>query len=555
MKIEKVLSIILSLIKKLSLFIVGYLFFLSLFGTSLVGKEKIITESGTVELCDKRFFLPDNVLLNLFFVVGLFTIFLVLRKKIGKFVKVIAEKRFVLYFFYFIVGIIYILTSHMYPNSDPGKVLNVAYSIISGDISSYVNFDGYMYRYPFQNGVVLLNVALIKLFKSEAFIAYQVINLIAQIFFVEYLWKISQKMWEKVDNTSGGILLFLLLLFPVSFLFITYNYGNGISLALITVAIYTSLVFFEKRDFRLTIVAAVIAGLACVVKSNSRIIVIAIIIALLFDCIKSKRILNNISFICLLLVFRLLIAGAVDLTIEKMTGVTTPEGMPNINWVAMGISDPGTYNGLSVDLFRDADFDTEKSKKLAAESIRKRIKSMCDDKSEAVKWFGRKMALNWNDPTFDALNVNKGRETLYFNDFYKELFDGKYSRWLETYLNVFNILVLFGVLICLCLEKNFTYKSSIMALCLIGGFVFHIFWEGSSHYTLPYFLLLFPYAARGLKIAMRIVSEKSKECKIFIIIFFVGMTLFAGRCFRIVEYTIFVSDTVEELSEYYENTP
>lgn len=40
--------------------------------------------------------------------------------------------------------------------------------------------------------------------------------------------------------------------------------------------------------------------------------------------------------------------------------------------------------------------------------------------------------------------------------------------------------------------------SLALALIFIGGFVFHIFWEGKGQYTIPYFVLLFPYAVMGL---------------------------------------------------------
>ena len=32
----------------------------------------------------------------------------------------------------------------------------------------------------------------------------------------------------------------------------------------------------------------------------------------------------------------------------------------------------------------------------------------------------------------------------------------------------------------------------------IGGFLFHLFWEAKSQYTITYFVLLMPYCAKGL---------------------------------------------------------
>lgn len=551
-KSGKILYFFIQLVRFFAVVIVGYLFFLSLFSTSLSGLGKRFLDDGAIELYDKRYFLPDNALMHIvciFFFMGIYYFF---RRKISSVAEKVWKNRFALYALYFGAGIIYIYTAQMYPNSDPGKVISVAYSILSGDVSSYTEFDGYMFRYPFQNGVVLLNAILIKAFGPYAFEVYQLLNLIANIFFVEFLGRISQKMWKN-ECGVGCCILLLFFLFPVPFLFITYNYGNGISLALITIAFYIELAYFEKRSILLALTSSTIAGLACVIKSNSRIFVVAMIICLIFESVRNKKILNNVVFACFLILCRLIMVGAVNTTIESITGVDTPEGMPSINWVAMGISDPGTYNGLSVDLFKEANYDAEVSKELAIESIRNRIKMLYGDKSEALKWLGRKISLNWNDPTFDALAINKSRDTKYCVDFYKSFFNGRYARILEAYLNHFCTFILFGALICLCLEKKFDYRNIILIICVIGGFIFHIFWEGSSHYTLPYFLLLLPYTANGLRVFVDSLLAKGNEIKIIIVLFALGLLLFLGKNFKVLEYTIFVTDTPEEISEYYEN--
>ena len=38
----------------------------------------------------------------------------------------------------------------------------------------------------------------------------------------------------------------------------------------------------------------------------------------------------------------------------------------------------------------------------------------------------------------------------------------------------------------------------IAALFLMGGFIFHIFWEGKSQYIYPYVFCLIPFCARAL---------------------------------------------------------
>ena len=38
---------------------------------------------------------------------------------------------------------------------------------------------------------------------------------------------------------------------------------------------------------------------------------------------------------------------------------------------------------------------------------------------------------------------------------------------------------------------------AVLPLTFIGGFIFHLFWEGKCQYTLPYFMLLLPLSIIG----------------------------------------------------------
>jgi hypothetical protein len=46
---------------------------------------------------------------------------------------------------------------------------------------------------------------------------------------------------------------------------------------------------------------------------------------------------------------------------------------------------------------------------LALESIKKSLYSFWDDKSEAVRWLGRKQAAQWNEPCFGAIEISRNR--------------------------------------------------------------------------------------------------------------------------------------------------
>ena len=409
-----------------------------------------------------------------------------------------------------------------------------------------------MFRYPFQNGVVLFNVILLKLFENNAFLAFQVINLIFQIVFIEYLGKIAHLMWGEKNVTT--LTRLVVAFFPCYFFYISYNYGTIISLSLIVVAIYMELLYFDTSLKRHALWSALLAALACVFKSNSRIIVVAMLIVLLLELIENrKKMVMGIAFMIMLISFRPLASLAIDGCVEKITEVETPTGMPELNWIAMGLTDPGNYNGTSVNIFADAGYDSEKSKEMSFEFIKKRIEKMNSDRSEALKWLGRKQAMNWNDPTFEALGLNSNREYAYFASFFNSLFSGELSKVIIAYLNYIQSTLLLGAVIFTICNDQKAYKTLILLIACIGGFLFHIFWEGASHYLLPYFVMMIPYSVYGFNVAIKdFLNNRVKKVRVLVIVA-VFLLLILLRNSKLLEYTIFIQDDMETVWEYYVN--
>ena len=134
-----------------------------------------------------------------------------------------------------------------------------------------------------------------------------------------------------------------------------------------------------------------------------------------------------------------------------------------------------------------------------------------EDKGEAVRWLGRKLAAEWNDPTFGAILVNSGRDgnpqmPLFINS----IINGRTGYVLRGYLNYFQSILLFGGLLYFVLTGSKQSRENlIMGIALVGGFVFHVFWEAKSQYVLPYFLLVIPYSVKGYDLLIKKISDFS----------------------------------------------
>ncbi|MDE5717645.1 MAG: hypothetical protein K2I53_08550, partial [Lachnospiraceae bacterium] len=99
-----------------------------------------------------------------------------------------------------------------------------------------------------------------------------------------------------------------------------------------------------------------------------------------------------------------------------------------------------------------------------------------------------------------CLDRTRGRKALtQIPGWLKSVIDGRGSVRLSVLLNYLQTEVYLGMLLYLFLRwrKGNLYEL-IGAVIFLGGYLFHLFWESSASYTIPYFVLLIPYAVCGM---------------------------------------------------------
>lgn len=534
--IEKVSA---QLIRIMVIVILSYLLLLSVFSTSpLVTQSESLTEKKVSAFDLVAVQMVDRPIMHIlvFFLVIAAVYFC--RNSIVQIIK-IENKRTLIYGLYLVIGILFITTAQIKPGSDAAEVYEVAQEVLSGDSTAYSEVTGYMYRYPFQNGVVLLNIILIKIFGDGAPMCYQFLNLIFQILFVVYAGKVVDAIWN--NKSTSALTKLLISCFPVFFLFVFHNYGDGISLSLIMMAIYFLLCFLDNKKIKYAFWGVVLASLSCILKSNSRVIIIAIAICIVLSCLKERK-YGNLLLVVILIVARIAAFGITDATMEAITKVETPKGMPMINWVCMGMINDGTFNGTSVGFFEDSGYDYDKSVEISKEFLKKRLRNMCKYPVEATRWFGRKMAIGNAEPTYDVFGICSREKYGHWNMFYGALFKGKIRSFLARYLNLFQSLVYALALTALISMKEVDSKKMFFALCFLGGFLFHLVWEISPHYMLRYFIFLFPYAAEGIKVLRESILLRKYNIFLQLSTFvLIGLVIYFFKDVRIVNLLFFAN--------------
>ncbi|MGN1152122.1 MAG: hypothetical protein ACI4SN_08200 [Lachnospiraceae bacterium] len=432
-----------------------------------------------------------------------------------------------------IMGAAWILATRFLPGSDPAKVCEVASQWMAGDFSAFEQGE-YLFCYPFQSGIVLFYYLLSRLFGDGNYVAMQFVNLLALAAVYYLLYKIFSRFWKNEEKVLLISYLSLILWIPLMF-YVTYLYGILPGMACSLGAVYLALCYLEKRKWWYMFPAALLMGMATVLKMNCLIYLVAIGCFLAYDAIdsllisrqKGKQWIVSLAFVAAMGLGVYGCNQATNAYVEHLSGYEMPEGEVMISWVVMGLSEapnaPGNYNGYIGNVFFDNNFDTKLATEQSITDLKAILKRMVQSPIDSgITFFARKTAYQWNDPTFIAMERMEGRQsTIEVSPRIRDLIEGQGEVALSVILNFVQTVILTGMLFYLFFtRKSRNLNELLVAVVFLGGYLFHMVWESSASYTIPYFVLLIPYAVKGFAEygrwadqAFKWIMEKSVEEK------------------------------------------
>lgn len=405
----------------------------------------------------------------------------------------------------------------LHPSSDPAKVFEIAMEWRRGDFSAF-EVEGYLFRYPFQSGIVLFYYLLSFPFGVDHYVGPQLVNVIC----LAAIYGLLVKLFCLFSSMEGGgeakgrqtaVYLGLLAWVPL-FFYVTYLYGILPGMALSLGAVYFTGRYLMTRRYRYVAAASLCMGLATVMKMNCLIYLIAIICFLVYDAIvqffsadreKRAKGIASLLFIVCMWAGVALCTQFCNRLVEGITGQKLGEGEVMLSWVVMGMQEaplgPGGYNGYNSEIFTEHNYDTEEITEACLADLEKIVTRMSEyPVDEGIPFLARKTAFQWNDPTFISLDRTRGRKSdADIPVWLRSLIEGRGSVGLSVWLNYMQTLILLGVLAFLLLrwDRGSIYEL-MMAVVFLGGYLFHMFWESSASYTIPYFTFLIPYGVCGM---------------------------------------------------------
>ena len=207
-------------------------------------------------------------------------------------------------------------------------------------------------------------------------------------------------------------------------------------------------------------------------------------------------------------------ASAMDMEFENSE--------PTLLWVAMGMQDgpraPGWWNQYNCDTFADCAYDPQKASAVARADIADRLCHFASFPEEALVFYSHKIKTTWCEPTFQSIwsgpIITCGQNT--YTQITRSIYEnGVLYRLIYLVCDVLEVDILLFSLIWLTRQKSerLSVLTLLPVIYLMGGFLFHIFWETKSQYVYMYIFFLIPLAAKGAAMTQVQLEERLRRSK------------------------------------------
>lgn len=302
--------------------------------------------------------------------------------------------------------------------------------------------------------------------------------------------------------------------------------------------------------------------LSVMLRKNSLIPVIAVLLVLLFEALRpgrnGKMRLGLLIMAVCLAVTSVSVLPLTQKIYEKKAGNTLSSGVTAMSYLAMGMQEAsrgcGWYNGFNIDTYDTAGMDTALANEISRLAIDERLTYFREHPGYTADFYLHKHLSQWADGTYasrQATLATYGGRSAFFKEVYEGSLSGGYIEWCNAWQNVLYL----GVLVFCIGSLKKRRKSKVVGhmaghtadqmaehtagctadhmaehttgrtadrivghtagrtadrpgtdhlyvyvglIAVLGGFLFHTFWEANSRYIFSYSLLLMPYCGAGV---------------------------------------------------------
>ncbi len=484
----------------------GYIALISIFQTSIIDPSAYGAERILFQL--------DNIALNIFVLILFFVFLFLIKKHYNFFAKI--DLRFleaVLVIYTITLGFVWIFSVTSVPAADSYNLYETASQAANGNYSSldggdffnssYYGGHSYYDFYPFQLGFVFISETVYRIFGTQSYMPIQIINVFCVALAYLGIAKITRLLFKRRAAEFFAILLLGGCFQPI--LFSTFVYGNIIGMCCAVWASYFLIKYFQSSKYFLLLPCGALLVLAATAKYNNMIYLVAFVVMLIVHTVKEKK-WQSIAFALAICIAAVGVNNLIITSYENRAGVRLADGVSQVLYLDMGLNDsvmaPGWYSEIAIDTYLQCELNGEQADEQAWEDIGWRLQVFANDSAYAADFFIKKVTSQWNEPTFESIWVSEVKQhSSELNAVGESMYEGGLGQFFEAYFNLFMqilyILFVIGIY-CLFFKRKTNIETALLPLVVLGGFAYHLLFEGKSQYILTYIILLIPTASFGL---------------------------------------------------------
>lgn len=400
---------------------------------------------------------------------------------------------------YLIVGIYLIMNINSVLRYDALSVHKASIAMHHGDFST-MHKGHYTYRYPHQLGFLIYEY-IIGFISHDAKLLFG-INLFCVLVINFFLYQITKEIFANQHKVNLMTIILSFLFLP-QFFFITFAYGLIPGFCLLVIGIYCLLRALSTEKWKWMILSSFFLMSSVLMKKNFIIAMVACLCYILLQWLKKKD-KKLVIFFLMIAAFFLVGKMAMTKGFEAYSGKKVNQGVPSILWVAMG-TDPqnhtrsgGWYDKKYVNVYKKTGYDRKKSSKIGEEMVSGYIKYYKKHPEEAYQFFNKKITTTWADPLYESIFSGPKQEAGQYvrtKQLHRLFNEEKYDTGLYLLMKAYIILLLVSAWIFVWKYLKEYDGAKLGMIFLIGGFLFHLFWETKGQYVYPYIFMQIPASA------------------------------------------------------------
>ena len=360
------------------------------------------------------------------------------------------------------VDLIHILTEINSLN-DTGSILNSVYYSV----------------YPNNRFLLIILYGLQKIIPIGNQILFSLLSTICISVMSLFTYKTVNKVW---DLNKGLLSLFICVLSPIFYLYVSYYYTDVLMLPFASILIYLIVKTKDEKNLKSNVLYGLLIGIIAIIGYKIRAVAIFILVAYFVYLIFTKKILIVLKKFAPIIIGAILTITCIG-TIENkfFTNVNVDKEFPMTHWIMMGVNEKsdGYYSQDDYNLSSSASNVSERTD-LNIKEIKNRLSDL--GPFGTVKLLVVKLVSVWGKGDY---SYQKYLELVNdFNPSYSYLLEDK-NIVINYLLQFSKIVVMFMAIISL-INIYKSGKKSIIAISLFGAVFFYLVWEVCPRYGLSF---------------------------------------------------------------------